>query len=281
MQHSARSTGSYNVSNLVERQVAAGRGEVPAIVAEDAALSYDELRRQVNRAGNLLRELGVHREQRVLLILDDTSVFPTVFLGAIRIGAVPIPVSHLDKDENFRHFIEDSYAEVVVTDAPLLERVRGALGDRKVQWLATGGEGAGVIELGAALAAQSDELDPVTTHPDDMAFWLYSSGSTGKPKGVVHLQHDVQVTCENYAQGVLGLRPDDVTFSTTKLFHAYGLGNGLSFPLSVGATAVYMAGPTKPAPILEVLRRHRPSVLYSVPALFAAVGREEIGRAHV
>lgn len=275
MQHGLHGNDLYNVSDLVARQVAAGRGAVRAIVAEDATLSYEELRRQVNRAGNLLRELGVRREQRVLLILDDTSVFPTVFLGAIRIGAVPIPVSHLDRDENFRHFIEDSYAELVVIDAPLLERVRAAVDDRRLQWLSRGAEGAGVTELAAGLAAQSDDLEPVATHRDDMAFWLYSSGSTGKPKGVVHLQHDVEVTCQSFAQGVLGLRPDDVTFSTTKLFHAYGLGNGLSFPLSVGATAVYMTGPTKPAPILEMLRRHRPDVLYSVPALFAAVAREE------
>lgn len=278
MQHPAHTSELYNVSDLVTRQVAAGRGDARAIVAEDATLTYEELRRQINRAGNLLGELGVRREQRVLLVLDDTSVFPIAFLGAIRIGAVPIPVSHLDKDENFRHFIEDSYAELVVLDAPLLERVREALGDRSVRWLVKGGDGPGVTELTEALAAQSDELDPVPTHRDDMAFWLYSSGSTGKPKGVVHLQHDVQVTCENYAQGVLGLRPDDVTFSTTKLFHAYGLGNGLSFPLSVGATAVYMAGPTKPAAILEMLRRHRPSVLFSVPALFAAVAREDGAR---
>jgi benzoate-CoA ligase family protein len=274
----ARSGELHNVSDLVSRQVAAGRGQARAIVAEDATLSYEELRRQINRAGNLLRELGVRREQRVLLILDDTTVFPIVFLGAIRIGAVPIPVSHLDKDENYRHFVEDSYAELVVLDAPLLDRVRGALRDLSVRWLAKDGNGPGVIDLAAGLAAQSDELDPVATHRDDMAFWLYSSGSTGKPKGVVHLQHDVEVTCENYAQGVLGLRADDVTFSTTKLFHAYGLGNGLSFPLSVGATAVYMAGPTKPAPILELLGRHHPSVLFSVPALFAALGDED--RAH-
>ena len=128
------------------------------------------------------------------------------------------------------------------------------------------------MELGSGLAAQSDELDAAPTHRDDVAFWLYSSGSTGKPKGVVHLQHDVQVTCENYAQSVLGLNSDDVTFSTTKLFHAYGLGNGLSFPFSVGATAVYMTGPTKPAPILETLRRNRPSVFFSVPGVVRRVG---------
>jgi benzoate-CoA ligase family protein len=278
MQQPPRSAELCNVSDLVRRQVESGRGDAPAIVAADATLSYEGLRRRVNQAGHLLRDLGVAREQRVLLALDDTSVFPIVFLGAIRIGAVPVPVSPLDKDENFRHFVDDSYAELVVTDAVLLDRLRSALVDRSVRWLARHGEGAGVTELDSGLRAQSDELDAVPTHRDDMAFWLYSSGSTGKPKGVVHLQHDIGVTCENYARGVLGLRSDDVTFSTTKLFHAYGLGNGLSFPLSVGATAVYMAGPTKPAPILEMLRRHQPSVFFSVPALFAALGREDGAR---
>ncbi|HET8978771.1 MAG TPA: benzoate-CoA ligase family protein [Solirubrobacteraceae bacterium] len=274
MQSTGAGPDVCNVSDLVERQVQAGRGGNRAVVADDATLTYEELRRQINRAGHLLRELGIRREQRVLLILDDTSVFPVVFLGAIRIGAIPVPVSPLDTDENFRHFVDDSYAELVVADAPQLDRLRAALAGRRLAWLARDGAGPGVTELAAGLAAQCDELDALPTHPDDMAFWLYSSGSTGRPKGVVHLQHDVQVTCENYARGVLRLTPDDICFSTTKLFHAYGLGNGLSFPLAVGATAVYMTGPTRPAPILQTLRRHRPTVLYSVPALFAALGRE-------
>ena len=140
----------------------------PPVVAQDATLTYDELRRQINRAGLLLRELGVRREQRVLLVLDDSSVFPAVFLGAIRIGAVPVPVSPLDKDENFRHFVDDSYAEVVVTDAPLLERLQGALGTRGVRWLARGGEGTGVVELDQALGAQTDELDAVWRASEDL-----------------------------------------------------------------------------------------------------------------
>ena len=115
---------AVHVGDLVGRQVEAGRGDARAIVAADATLSYEELRRRVNQAGHLLRDLGIRREQRVLLVLDDTSVFPIVFLGAIRIGAVPIPVSPLDKDENFRHFVDDSYAALIVTDAPLLDRLR-------------------------------------------------------------------------------------------------------------------------------------------------------------
>jgi benzoate-CoA ligase family protein len=263
-----------NVSDVVARQVSAGRGDATAFVASDATLTYDELRRQVNCAGHLLRELGVRREQRVLLVLDDTTVFPIMFLGAIRIGAVPVPVSHLDKDDNFRHFVDDSYAEVVVTDAGVLDRLRGALGDRPVRWLVRGRDDRGVTELDAALGAQPDELDAAPTHRDDMAFWLYSSGSTGKPKGVVHLQHDIGVTCQQYAGGVLGLGPDDVHFSTTKLFHAYGLGNGLTFPLWFGGTSVLMSGPPKPPAILQTLRAHRPSVFFSVPALFGLLARD-------
>ena len=268
-------TGEHcNVSEMLDRQLAAGRGDRPAVIAEDATLTYDALCRQVARAGHLLRELGVRREQRVLLVLDDTTAFPTVFLGAIRIGAVPVPVSPLDTDDNFRHFVDDSYAELVVTDDVLLDRVTAALAGRRLRFLVRGRSEPGVVDLDEGLAGQPDELEPAATHRDDVAFWLYSSGSTGKPKGVVHLQHDIGVTCDTYAREVLALSAEDVTFSTTKLFHAYGLGNGLSFPFASGATAVLMRGPTRPEPILETLRRHRPTVFFSVPALFGALVRE-------
>jgi benzoate-CoA ligase family protein len=268
------SSESWNASDIVDRQVTAGRGGARAILADDASLTYEELRRQVNRAGWLLRKLGVQREQRILLVLDDTTVFPIMFLGAMRVGAVPVPVSPLDKDENFRHFLKDSYANVVVTDLDCWERLVAALADPGIRYLVRGGEGSGVVELDDAMASQSDELEALPTHRDDVAFWLYSSGSTGKPKGVVHLHHDIGVTCENYARGVLGLGEDEILFSTTKLFHAYGLGNGLSFPLSLGATSVLMAGPTRPQPILETLRRHKPTVFFSVPALFGVIVHE-------
>jgi benzoate-CoA ligase family protein len=265
----------FNASALIDRNIEAGRGDKPAFHAPDATLTYDELRRCANRAGNLLRELGVRREDRVLMVLDDTTAFPAVFLGAMRIGAVPVPVSPLDKAENFGHFIQDSYARLVVGEAPLVELLRGvAPDDGSVPFVSANGAADGALDLAAAMAGQSDELDPVSTHRDDMAFWLYSSGSTGRPKGVVHLHHDIEITCRCYAGEVLGLGEDDVLFSTTKLYHAYGLGNGLSFPLYFGATAVLLSGPPRPAAIAERLRSHRPTVLFSVPALFALMLRE-------
>jgi benzoate-CoA ligase family protein len=270
---SAVAPDRYNASLLIERSIEAGRGDKPVFVAADATLTYEQLRRQVNRAGHYLRELGIRREDRVLLVLDDTTAFPVLFLGAMRIGAVPVPVSPLDKIENYRHYAEDSYATVVATDARLVPRLREAMAGLEVRFLARDAPDPDVLDLDAGLAAQSDELDAAPTHRDDMAFWLYSSGSTGKPKGVVHLQHDIEITCENFAGQVLGLREDDVVFSTTKLFHAYGLGNGLSFPLWFGATTVLMRGPTKPERIIETLRANRPTVFCSVPALYGALVR--------
>ncbi|MGD0455800.1 MAG: benzoate-CoA ligase family protein, partial [Solirubrobacteraceae bacterium] len=218
--------------------------------------------------GHLLRDLGVRREQRILLVLDNTTAFPIAFLGALRIGAVPVPVSVLEATDNFRHFIEDSLAEVVVCDRGVLPRLQAALTGYDVRFLVHGG-GDGAVELESALAAQEHELTAVATHPDDMAFWLYSSGSTGRPKGVVHLHKSIEVTCETFARQVLGIREDDRIFSTTKFYHAYGLGNSLSFPLYFGATAILLDGAPAPERLLATLRELQPTVYFSVPALYA------------
>jgi benzoate-CoA ligase len=268
-------TDRWNASSIVDRHDE--RATKLAYVDADGTLTYAQLRQQVNRAGHLLRELGVRREHRVLLVLDDSVAFPVMFLGAMRIGAVPVPLSGLDRAENFRHYLSDTYAEVVVADTTSLPRLQAALAGAPVRFVYAGRPSEtppGVLNLAEGLAAQSDELEAWPTHRDDMAFWLYSSGSTGRPKGVVHLHHDIAVTCETYATNILGLREDDVTFSTTKLFHAYGLGNGLSFPLWFGATAVLTSGPTKPDAILQTLHRHRPTVFYSVPAVYRMIARE-------
>ncbi len=260
-------TDRSNASLTVDRNIEAGRGGRAAYVSEKESLSYEELRRQMNRMGHVLRDLGVQREQRVLLVLDNTIVFPIAFLGALRIGAVPVPVSVRETNDNFRHFIEDSYAEVVVCDAEMLPTLQAALAGRDVRFLARGAR-EGATELDGALAAQDDELTAVATHPDDMAFWLYTSGSTGRPKGVVHLHHTIEVTSETFARQVLGICEEDRVFSTTKLYHAYGLGNCLSYPLHFGATSILLDGPPTPERLLHTLREQRPSVYFSVPALY-------------
>jgi benzoate-CoA ligase len=260
-------TDRSNASLVIERGIDASGGDMLAYVTQRESLTYDELRRQVNRMGHLLRSLGVRREQRVLLVLDDTTAFPIAFLGALRIGAVPVPVSVRETADNFRHFIADSYAEVVVCDADMLPSLHTALAECDVRFLARGAH-EGAVELDGALAAQEDELEVVATHRDDMAFWLYTSGSTGKPKGVVHLHHDMQVTCETFARHILAMRAHDRIFSTTKLYHSYGLGNSLSYPLHHGATAILLDGAPTPERLLSTLRELRPTVYLSVPALY-------------
>jgi benzoate-CoA ligase family protein len=256
-----------NASLVLDRNLEAGRGANLAYITHTDSLSYEQLAAQVNRMGGVLRELGVRREQRVLLVLDDTSIFPVAFLAAMRIGAVPIPVSVRETRANFRHFIEDSYAEVAVCDAQILPKLRTALAGIDVRLLARGTD-AGATELDGALAAQSDELDAADTHRDDMAFWLYTSGSTGKPKGVVHVHSSMEVTCETFGRHVLDMREHDRIFSTTKLYHSYGLGNSLSYPLHFGASAVLLDGAPTPERLLASLREQRPTVYCSVPALY-------------
>jgi benzoate-CoA ligase family protein len=256
-----------NASLVVDRNVEAGRGADLAYVTRADSLTYEQLLGQVNRMGHVLRELGVRREQRVLLALDDTTIFPVAFLAAMRIGAVPIPVSVRETQANFRHFVEDSYAQVAVCDAQILSQLRAALAGVDVRFLARGTDD-GATELDGALAAQSDELDAVDTHRDDMAFWLYTSGSTGKPKGVVHMHRSMEVTCETFGRHVLDMREQDRMFSTTKLYHSYGLGNSLSYPLHFGASAVLLDGAPTPERLLATLREQRPTVYCSVPALY-------------
>jgi benzoate-CoA ligase len=235
----------YNVSTLLDRNLEAGRGERVAIRCGDEEVTYGGLLERACRAGRALRALGVQPEQRVLMVLDDTPAWPAVFHGAIRIGAVPVPVSFVDTPQNLRHYVRDSGARVVVAEAAVVERVRPALdaADPRPRLVVAGGDGSGEAEdLATLLAAQEPELPPADTHRDDVAFWLFSGGSTGPPKGVVHLQHDIPYTCESYAREVLRITADDVCFSTTKLYHAYGLGNNMSFPYWVGASTVLMTG---------------------------------------
>lgn len=256
-----------NVSLLLDRNLEAGRGERVAILYREGRLTYAGLLDFACRAGRALADLGVRREERVLLVLDDTPTFPAAFLGAIRIGAVPVPVNPLYKASDYRYFLEDSYARVVVADDEFAGKVAEAVGGHPepVRVLGPGdlfGEGG---------AGGGDHFPPVATHEDDMAFWLYSSGSTGRPKGVVHRQSDVAATCTTYAASVLRLTEDDVTYSTSKLFHAYGLGNGISFPYWVGATTVLTPGRPTPDAVFATIERHRPTRLFSVPTIYNAL----------
>src|SRR4051794_10948706 len=246
-----------NSGTLVDRRLEAGHGDKVAIRCAGEEITYGELHGRICAAGTLLSELGIGREDRVLMVLDDTPTFPTLFLGAMRMGAVPAPVSFLDTTENFAHYARDSYAKLIVAEDHLLERLPAGAMSRTA--------------FEERLHGHAGLTDPADIHPDDMAFWLFSGGSTGFPKGVVHLHHDIPYTCETYAREILKIAEHDVTFSSTKLYHAYGLGNNLTFPYWVGASTVLRPGRPDPKGLLETAQEHRPSLFFSVPTLYGAM----------
>lgn len=266
-----------NASLLLDRNLEAGRGDRVALVThEGEEVSYADLAARTHRVAARLRALGVRREQRVVFVLDDTPAFVASFLGAMRIGAVPIPTNFLARPDDFAYFLDDAYAEVAIVDAVFLEPLKPFLAARPHVKLvvANGDAPEGAESLDAWMKDGDAEVEAVATHPDDMAFWLYSSGSTGRPKGVVHSHADIAYACEHYGRSIIETTADDVCFSTTKLFHAYGLGNGLYFPLWVGARAVYLTGRPAPDRALEKVRAHGPTLLFSVPTLYNAMLRD-------
>src|SRR5438270_2727093 len=220
----------YNVAaDLLERNLAAGRAPKVAIHSATGDTTYGDLQKLACGAARALIDLGVRREERVLIAGFDGPGWVALFLGAIRIGAIPVPVNPLlQRSEDYDHFIDDSLAPVIAVDANTEEKLKPAA-DRSAHKPRL---------LRADQIRPDDEIATANTRRDDMAFWLYSSGSTGKPKAVVHLQHDIPYTCVTYAEQVLGITEKDTTFSTTGLFHAYGFGNNLTFPYWDGASTV-------------------------------------------
>jgi benzoate-CoA ligase family protein len=264
----------FNVAtHFVDRHVAEGRAAAPAFHYEDRVLTYGEVQTLANRTGNALRELGVEREHRVLMICLDAPEFLGTFWGAIKIGAIPIPVNTLLRASDHLYFLTDSRARVAVVSAPLLPEVGSVLGQaphlRHV--LVAGGPAGRYLSYEDCVGRAAATLDVTPTSRDEAAFWLYSSGSTGFPKAAVHLHHDMVICAETYAKQVLGMASTDRVFSAAKLFFAYGLGNAGYFPMSVGAQSVLYPHRPTPEAVFEILTRHRPTLFFGVPTLYAGM----------
>jgi benzoate-CoA ligase len=264
----------FNVATwFVDRPVAEGKSAAAAFHYEDRVLTYGDVQELANRTGNALRDLGVEMEHRVLMICLDTPEFLGAFWGAIKIGAVPVPVNTLLRAADFRYVLEDSRARVAVVSAPLLAEAAPALqGSPNLRHVLVAGGAAGShLSFEDRVGRASRTLEAEPTSRDDVAFWLYSSGSTGRPKGAVHLHHDMVIAAETYAKQVLGFKPSDKVYSAAKLFFAYGLGNAGYFPMSVGAQSVLYPHRPTPDAVFELLARHRPTLFFGVPTLYAAM----------
>src|SRR3954454_19607401 len=271
-------SGSYNaVTWLLDRNIDEGRADKLAFTDTVSTLSYGELQKQSCRVSNMLRRLGVRREERVAMIMLDTVDFPPVFLGAIRAGVVPVPLNTMLTSDQYAYVLADCRARVLFISEALLAGVKEMLGRMPDldHVIVSGNDSHGYKKLSGELAGESESFVTAATHADEPAFWLYSSGSTGMPKGVRHLHSNLAATADTYARQVLGIREDDVGLSAAKLFFAYGLGNALTFPMSVGASPILNSERPMPARMFELLNKYNPSIFFGVPTLYAAMLNNE------
>src|SRR5439155_7209349 len=249
-----------------------GRGAQVAIYYGDQSYTYNQVVDGVNRAGNMLKTLGVDMENRVLLLTLDCPEMAFSFFGAIKIGAVPVPVNTLLKPADYVYLLNDSRAKVVIVSEPLLSMVAQALPElRYLKHVVVIGEPRRELSYAELTSRASEFLQAEPMSKDDTAFWLYSSGTTGFPKGAVHLQHDMLVTSELYAKSVLGMTENDRTLSVAKLFFAYGLGNALYFPFYVGGSTILYPGRPAPDVYFELIQKHHPTLFFGVPTMYAAM----------
>ncbi len=270
----------FNVATaFLDRNIAEGRGDKIAIYYEGATYTYAQVAELANRVGNGLLHLGVDLEQRVALLLLDSPQFPAAFFGAIKIGAVPVPLNTNLRPDDYVYMLNDSRSRVLFAHVSLWKSIRHILPELKyLRHIVVVGleedseqEAATLHDFEKWALKASSKLETAETNKDDSAYWLYSSGSTGFPKGCVHLQHDTTYCLEYYARPILGINEKDITFSAAKLFFAYGLGNNLTFPFGVGASAVYYPGRPLAEDMFKVVERYRPTIFFGVPTLYAAM----------
>lgn len=262
----------YNAAHdLLARN--AGRHAKTAYIdaSSGARLTYGELTEQAHRFANALRAQGFEPESRVMVAMLDTLEWPVVFLGCMLAGVVPIAANTLLTTKDFEFMLRDSRSRALFVSKPLLPVFEPLLGKiTTLRSVFVAGDDA-ANSVAALVKAASADRTVADTCCDDACFWLYSSGSTGTPKGTVHLHSHMIQTAELYGRGVLGIREDDVVYSAAKLFFAYGLGNALTFPMSVGATTVLLPSRPAPADVFGTLKTYKPSIFFGVPTLYAAL----------
>ena len=272
----------YNASRILFDNLAQGRGDRLALTGPGGTRSYKELCAEACRWGNGFLSLGLKRGDRILMFLDDTPAYPAAFFGAVRAGFVPLLINTLTPPDLLQFYLSDSGAAVAVADSGFCTRFDAvACKDTSLRTLIVVNGPADkcaapdVVLAGQWLAGFAADLAEADTHRNEMAFWMYSSGSTGRPKGIVHLQHDMTYSEQAFARHVLKLGPNDICFSVPKIFFAYGFGNAITFPFSIGAATLLLPGQPKPSAIFEAIERYRPTVFFGLPTLYTSLTKAE------
>lgn len=272
----------YNASQILFDNLSRGNGEKVALYCASGPVTYAALCAEAGRAANAIKSRGLLPGERIILMLDDTPMYPALFFGALRAGVVPILLNTASPKELIRYFIEDSAALAVFCEAdyaPLFDEECLIGTDVKTIVTVNGktstSMAAEIIAGNSWIKGFDEQFEPVETHRDDMAFWMYSSGTTGQPKGVVHLHHDLLYTAESYSRHILELKPDDICFSVPKIYFAYGLGNALTFPFHAGCSSVLFSGRPTAASVFGQIERFRPTVFFGLPTLYNALLHDE------
>jgi len=264
---------------FVDRHVDEGRGNKTVFREADGAkrsLTYAQLKDQAGQFAGALTRAGVRREERVALIVRDQLEFPVAFFGAMKSGAVPVPLNTLLAAPVYDAILNDSRASILVVSAALWDTVKPAIeGNTYLRQVVVIGDAPEGTTSFDDFIDGADVLDTIEAHDDELAFWLYSSGSTGTPKGVRHIHSSMKATADTFGAQVLGIREDDVIFSAAKFFFAYGLGNAVSFPMSVGATTIIFSGRPTPDAMFDIMANEKPTLFCGVPTLFAALVAEQ------
>jgi benzoate-CoA ligase family protein len=263
----------YNITTkLIDEKVKKGLGDKVAVYYKDKTYTYAEMQSLINKVGNALKILGVHMEERVMLVMYDSPEAMASFYGVIKIGAIPVPVNYMYTMHDYRYLLNNSRARTLIADADFIEQIEGF--KEKLLYLEN------TIIVGEKTRAYhisfhdivdrcSDKLDVAYTTVEDAAFWNYTSGSTGVPKAAVHLQNDVFSCIKSYGKGILGVNQDDILFSASKFFFAYGLGSSFFYPLSAGASVVLLPDRPRPETIFSTINRYHPTIFFGVPTLYS------------
>ncbi len=272
----------YNAAtDFVDANVARGLGDKIAFTASERSITYAELQSGTFQFAAALRELGLRSEDRITLLLYDTIEWPVAFWGAVRAGIVVVPLNMLLTAEQYAYILSDSRASALVAAAPLASTIAPILDRlprlRTIVLLGASAEDKAafrsreVHDFDHLVARQAPEAFTAPTVSDEVAFWMYTSGSTGDPKGVKHVHTTPMAAARLMGQGVIGIREDDVVFSAAKLFFSYGMGNAMAFPMSVGASTILLPQRPTPEAVFALMRRHRPTIFYAVPTLYASL----------
>jgi len=263
----------YNfAADVLKANLDAGRANKPAFIDARGVTTYAQLATRVARFATALRRLGIRREERVLMALTDTVDWPTAFLGCLKAGIIAVPVNTLLTEDDYRFMLADSRARCLVVSDVLFPKFEKLIAHNPdlAHVIVSGDKALGFKLFDDLVSAAEPDDATAPTSADDMAFWLYTSGSTGKPKGAVHVHASLKLTADLYGTPVAGLKETDVVYSVAKLFFAYGLGNAMTFPMSVGAATVLNAERPTPDGVAALLRKHPISVFFAVPTFYAA-----------